>query len=166
MKWLSSIWLLTAGCSSTQRIATTASKIADTAAHGREAIGDAVEAYAINESPLPALEDADKDFQLIESLVNEVHKAVTQVQDIVPWWATLLMVTIAGASVLVCLWYLGEPLKRLFLLLLPVPSRKKASAKLLCEGQTEQAVAVLREGDPQFDRAFRKAKTAEKLNHK
>ena len=166
MKWLPGIWLLIAGCSNTQRIATTASKIADTASHGRGAIGKAVEAYTSNSSPLPALEDADKDFQLIESLVNEVHKAVTQVQDIVPWWATLLMVVIAGASVLVCLWYLGEPLKRLFLLLLPVPSRKKASAKLLCEGQTEQAVAVLREGDPQFDRAFRKAKTAQKLNHK
>ena len=125
-----------------------------------------MEAYTSNESPLPALKNADKDFQLIESLVDEVHKAVTQVRDIVPWWATLLMVVIAGAGVLVCLWYLGEPLKRLFLLLLPVPSRKTATAKLFCEGQAEQAVAVLREGDPQFNRAFQKAKTAQKLNHR
>ena len=112
---------------------------------------------------MPAIQKADKDFQTIDSLVGEVHLAVTRVQDTIPWWVTPLLTVVVVVGVIVFLVYFGEPLKRLFMLLLPVPSRKKSAAKLISEGQVEQAVAILREGDPHFNRAYKSVNTARKL---
>ena len=156
-------FLLLGGCSGTQQIAKIGNQIHDEVSHGRAALNTATASYLNNESPLPAIETADKDFQTIDSLVNEVHLAVTRVQDTVPWWVTPLLTVVVVVGVIVFLVYFGEPLKRLFTLLLPVPSRKKSAAKLIAEGQVDQAVAILREGDPHFNRAYRNANTAKKL---
>jgi len=126
----------------------------------------ATASYLRNESPLPAIQKADKDFQSIDSLISAVHLAVTRVQDATPWWVTPLVAVVVSVGVIVFIVYFGEPLKRLLLLLLPVPSRKKSAAKLITEGQVDQAVAIMREGDPQFDRAYKNANTARKLTPK
>ena len=130
---------------------------------GREHLTEATSLFVADESPLSAIEKADKDFETINSLVGEVHLAVTRVQDALPWWVTPLVAIVVSLCVLVFLLYFGEPLKRLFLMVLPVPSRKRSAAKLISEGQVDQAVAILREGDPHFNRAYKRVHTAQKL---
>ena len=156
----------TLGCSGTKQIAKIGNKIQAEVSHGREALDQATTNYLDNKSPLPAIETADKDFQDIGSLTSEVHLAVTRVQDAIPWWVTPLVAVVVSVGVIVFLVYFGEPLKRMLLLLLPVSSRKKSAAKLITEGQVDQAVAILREGDPHFNRAYKHANTAKKLSPK
>ena len=158
--------LLLGGCSGTQKIAKIGNQIHAEVVHGRAALQTATANYLNNESPLPAIETADKDFQTIDSLTSEVHLAVTRVQDAVPWWVTPIVAVVVAVGVIVFLVYFGEPLKRMLLLLLPVSSRKKSAAKLITEGQVDQAVAILREGDPHFNRAYKHANTAKKLSPK
>ena len=160
------VFLLLGGCSGTKKIVKLGNQIHNEVGHGRAALEEATASYLNNESPLPAIETADKDFQNIDSLISEVHLAVTSVQDALPWWVTPLVAVVVSVGVIVFLVYLGEPLKRLFLLLLPVPARKKSAAKLITEGQVDQAVAIMREGDPQFNRAYKNANTARKLSPK
>jgi len=154
------------GCSGTKQIARIGNKILAEVSHGREALEKAATDYRENISPLPAIETADEDFRDIGSLASEVHLAVTRVHDTTPWWVTPLVTVLVSVGVLVFLVYFGEPLKRLFLLLLPVPSHKRSVAKLLNEGQVEQAVAILREGDPHMNRAYQNVNAAEKLSRK
>ncbi len=156
----------TLGCSGTKQIAKIGNKIQAEVSHGREALDQATTNYLDNKSPLPAIETADKDFQDIGSLTSEVHLAVTRVHDATPWWVTPLVTVFVSVGILVFLIYFGEPLKRLFLLLLPVPSRKRSAAKLFNEGQVDQAVAILREGDPHLNRAYKNVSTANKLSRK
>ena len=156
----------TLGCSGTKQIAKIGNKIQAEVSHGREALDQATTNYLDNKSPLPAIDTADKDFQDIDSLTSEVHLAVTRVHDTTPWWVTPLVTVFVSVGILVFLIYFGEPLKRLFLLLLPVPSRKRSVAKLLNEGQVDQAVAVLREGDPHLNRAYKSVGAANKLSRK
>ena len=156
----------TLGCSGTKQIARIGNKIQAEVAHGREALDKAATNYLDNKSPLPAIETADKDFQDIGSLASEVHLAVTRVHDATPWWVTPLVTVFVSVGILVFLIYFGEPLKRLFLLLLPVPPRKRSVAKLLNEGQVDQAVAILREGDPHLNRAYKNVSAANKLSRK
>lgn len=160
------VFLLLGGCSGTKKIVKLGNQIHNEVGHGRAALEEATASYLNNESPLPAIETADEDFQNIDSLISEVHLAVTSVQDALPWWVTPLVAVVVSVGVIVFLVYLGEPLKRLFLLLLPVPARKKSAAKLITEGQVDQAVAIMREGDPQFNRAYKNANTARKLSPK
>ena len=159
LPFLLSVW----GCSSTTKIANLGNQIRAKSHSGREHLTEATSLFVADESPLPAIEKADKDFVTIDSLVGEVHLAVTRVQDALPWWVTPLVAVVVSLCVLVFLIYFGGPLKRLFLLVLPVPSRKRSAAKLISEGQVDQAVAILREGDPQFNRAYKNANTARKL---
>ena len=155
--------LFLATCSSTKKIANLGNQIQAQSHSGRDHLKEAATLYIADESPLLAIEQADKDFETINSLVGEVHLAVTRVQDAMPWWVTPLVAVAVSLCVLVFLLYFGEPLKRLCLLVLPVPSRKRSAAKLISEGQVGQAVALLREGDPHFDRAYKTANTARKL---
>ena len=156
-------FLFLGGCSGKQKIAQLGNQIHEEVETGRAALNVATASYLNNESPLPAIETADRDFHTIDSLVGEVHLAVTRVQDTMPWWVTPLVTIAVVVGVIVFLVYFGEPMKRLFLLLLPVPSRKKSAAKLIAEGQVDQAVAILREGDPHFNRAYNRVNTAKKL---
>ena len=151
------------GCSGTKKLATLGNKIRARSHSGREHLTEATSLYVADESPLPAIQKADKDFETIDSLTSEVHLAVTGVQDALPWWVTPIVAVVVSLCILVFLLYFGEPLKRLFLLVLPVPSRKRSAAKLIHEGQVEQAVAILREGDPHFNRAYKGVNTARKL---
>ena len=162
---MKSLWLmfLVGGCSSATKIASLGNRIRAKSHSGREHLTEATSLYVADESPLPAIEKADRDFETINSLVGDVHLAVTRVQDTLPWWVTPLVAVVVSLCVLVFLLYFGGPLKRLFLLVLPVPSRKRSAAKLISEGQVDQAVALLREGDPQFNRAYKNANTARKL---
>ena len=156
-------FLFLGGCSGTKKIALIGNQIQAKSHSGREHLTEATSLFVAHESPLSAIQKADKDFQTIDSLVGEVHLAVTRVQDTMPWWVTPLLTVAVVVGVIVFLVYFGEPLKRLFMLLLPVPSRKKSAAKLISEGQVEQAVAILREGDPHFNRAYKSVNTARKL---
>ena len=159
-------FLLLGGCSGTKQFAKIGNQIHAEVEHGRAALNLATANYLENKSPLPAIQTADKDFQTIDSLISEVHLAVTRVQDAVPWWVTPIVAVVVSVGVIVFLVYFGEPLKRMFMLLLPVPSRTKSAAKLISEGQVDQAVAILREGDPHFNRAYKSANTANKLTLK
>ena len=162
MKYVPGLLLL-GGCSGTKEIAKLGNQIHNEVGHGHAALTEAVADYLNDESPLPAIKTADEAFYSIDSLVSEVHLAVTRVQDAVPWWVTPIVAVVVVVGVIVFLVYFGEPLKRLCLLLLPVASRKKSAAKLIPEGKVDQAVAVLREGDPHFNRAYKHANTARKL---
>ena len=163
--WLAPLSLI-GGCSGTKKIATLGNRIRSKSHSGREHLTEATSLFVADESPLLAIKKADKDFQTIDSLISEVHLAVTRVQDATPWWVTPLVAVVVVVGIIVFLVYFGEPLKRLFLILLPVPSRKMSAAKLITEGQVDQAVAIMREGDPQFNRAYKSANTAKKLSPK
>ena len=103
--------------------------------------------------------------------VNDIITTLPQVEDSVPWWATLVQYGFIATSiigVLVLLWYLGlgypiKALMRNFSSL--IPSSKRSAAKLLVkandpesETTTRELIAVLRATDPDFNAAYQKEK--------
>jgi ABC-type multidrug transport system fused ATPase/permease subunit len=96
---------------------------------------------------------------------------LTKVQDIVPWWGTMINYIFIGLSilgVLAILWYLGVGnLTRNFFYSLGmfVPKKKVEEAKLVRKTlasddpvTTRELVAALRASDPAFDAAYKKTK--------
>jgi hypothetical protein len=94
---------------------------------------------------------------------DRILHALTGVQDVTPWWATMLgRVAIAAAvlGVLGLLIYLGiGPLTRAFFNWLGwfIPKPTQAGAKLLAEDKPVEAVAALRT-DSTFNTAYLQAK--------
>jgi len=101
--------------------------------------------------------------------VNDIIKEIPNIEDSIPWWANLIQwgfISLAVVGSFVLLWYLGlgYPIKaimRRFASL--IPARKKEAAKLLYEAQSpnsdttvNEAVAVLRATDKDFDAAYKR----------
>lgn len=147
-RWL---FVLLAGCSPSQRIASNASSIRTLAESSR----DRFEAAAIPEG----VEEQD---QIIERAAA-ISVDVAGVRDEVPaWLSTLEWVAIAALAVAVSVlvWQLGVgTLVRRLVGWIPRP--KRTAAKLLRESvdgttNVREAVAAIRSADPLIDAAYRK----------
>lgn len=147
-RWL---FVLLAGCSPSQRIASNASSIRTLAESSR----DRFEAAAIPEG----VEEQD---QIIERAAA-ISVDVAGVRDEVPaWLSTLEWIAIAALAValVVLVWQLGVgTLVRGLVGWIPTP--KRTAAKLLRESvdgttNVREAVAAIRSADPLIDAAYRK----------
>lgn len=105
----------------------------------------------------------------IISLAYDTMEHIPGISDATPWWGTVLsygFIAFSVIGVFMILWYLGLgiPIKavmRMFTSL--IPKGKRDAAKLMREAQrpnsktsVEEAVAVLRATDKDFDAAYRK----------
>lgn len=146
-------FLLLAGCSPSQRIASNASTIRTLAESSR----DRFEAASIPEGVAEQAAIIDR--------AAAISIDAASVRDEIPGWlSTLEWVAIAALAVAVCVlvWQLGfgAIVRRLVGW---IPERKRSAAKLLREsvdGSTNirEAVAAIRSADPLLDAAYRKAK--------
>lgn len=101
--------LASAGCSATQQISDAASSIRKDAQHIRDEVKAAKDANAAGDKKAvdDHLNNIDKDASHIVTTTDQVQKALTKVEDSVPWWATTIKwVIVAGiiALVIFLLW--------------------------------------------------------------
>jgi len=100
--------------------------------------------------------------QIIEA-TSIVVESVSQVEDKVPWWASMIQTVAIAAivvAVLIGLWYtgIGTLLRKVLGF---IPEAKKEEAKLLDESledpkKLKEAVAAMRAKDPLLNEAFKK----------
>lgn len=105
--------------------------------------------------------------------VDDVTVALTTVQDIKPWWATMLVYIAIAVALVVgawMLWYTGIGAFVRGLLGIVTPSKKREAeityAALSDKDPTtyREMIAARRAADPDFDRAFRKVKKMKRQN--
>lgn len=183
MRYVSALVILSvtlASCSSVEKINRNSIEVVEIAQSSKDRF-----TTIANESRVTGYLDKDKiqsealagakEQDNIIYLAKEVIKTIPRVEDSVPWWASLLQWGFIGTSivgVLVILWYLGlgYPIKavmRSFASL--IPSKKRQAAKLLVEAQDpesgtsiDEAVAVMRATDKDFNAAYKKQKEKSK----
>jgi hypothetical protein len=163
-------------CSGVQKISQRATNIVDVASSSQkrfETIGEEARKTTDMDRSLIVSEATAgvKEQKTIIDNVNDIITTLPQVEDSVPWWATLVQYGFIATSiigVLVLLWYLGlgypiKALMRNFSSL--IPSSKRSAAKLLVkandpesETTTRELIAVLRATDPDFNAAYQKEK--------
>lgn len=144
-------FLLLAGCSPSQRIASNASTIRTLAESSRDR-------FELASIPEGAAEQAE----IIERAAS-ISVDVAGVRDEVPsWLSTVEWIALAALAVAVCVlvWQLGVgTLLRRLVGWIPAP--KRTAAKLLRESvdgttNVREAVAAIRSADPLIDAAYRK----------
>lgn len=160
--------LAAAGCSPSRDIADRASRIADRARLDDEAWARVADAHPdmMGESAAGRLRAAAnlKD-------TTGIHKSLTGVEDVTPWWASTIA-WVAGAAVavvgLLVLWQSGA-LTAIRIAVGWLPRKKVTQAELavdmLDESRPEgdrEYVAAMRAQDAEFDAAFRKAQQRRK----
>lgn len=131
------------------------------------AIASELQAQIIERSDQGLLEQTK-----ISTSVKEVIEATSEVEDIVPWWASLLEILAVAAIAVACIilvWQLGLGvlLRRLVGF---IPAAKQEEAKILDEAMStesdttiREAVAMLRAKDPELNAAFKRRKKRAKL---
>ena len=106
--------------------------------------------------------------------VTDVSVALTSVQDIRPWWATLMLYGLVATMIcatVFALWYTGVGSFIRGLLGIVTPRMKReadlavATLKDSDPTSARELIAVKRATDPEFDLAFRKAKKTEDATH-
>lgn len=105
---------------------------------------------------------------MIRKEVAAVRSRIPDMQDKTPWWAKLLeiwaWVLLVGAVIAAGIYFGVGPIVRSALAWAGwfIPKPKQSAAKLLVEGHTSEAVAVMRETDPMLDAAYRQQKAKQK----
>jgi cellobiose-specific phosphotransferase system component IIB len=168
--------LLSSGCSSSKQMARNMTEVARTAQSSKERF-DMISNEALKTEHIDVLLIGDqakagsKEQERIIDIMHDTVELLPDIQDAVPWWVPILeygLLSLALIGTFALLWYLGlgKPIRafmRLFASL--IPSGKRDAAKLMIEAQdpnsktsVEEAVAVLRATDKDFDAAYRKEK--------
>lgn len=171
---------LLSSCSGVQKISNNAVEIHETAESSKARFGIISENIRVNEyvdkdliqrESLAGAQEQD----YIINLAKEVIQTIPSVEDSVPWWANAIQwgfISLAIVGTLVILWYLGlgYPIKAFMRLFSSfIPQKKRESAKLLLEAQDDtssttlnEAVAVMRAQDKDFDAAYKKQRRQHK----
>jgi len=159
------------GCSATEKLAKTTSEI-QTNAQSSLTRFNTIQNETQTEAPNLLLISEEsvggqREQQSIIDLTQVIHKTLPAVEDQTPYWANLLQYGAIAAIVLGVAWILwytgiGSILKRL-VGFIPQPKKREASlvASVLdtsSETGLREYVAAKRASDPEFDRAFKKAK--------
>ncbi len=159
-------WMLL-GCSPARTIATQATNIRTLAESSKDRfqrIDNAARADPPRAEEI--IEESDQGLseqtQIIEA-TSIVVESVSQVEDKVPWWASMIQTVAIAAivvAVLIGLWYtgIGTLLRKVLGF---IPEAKKEEAKLLDESledpkKLKEAVAAMRAKDPLLNEAFKK----------
>tara|TARA_R100001015_G_C4634444_1_gene200962 strand:+ start:3692 stop:4207 length:516 start_codon:yes stop_codon:yes gene_type:complete len=168
---------LVSGCSGVQKISNRATNIGETARSSQtrfETIEEEASKTELIDHSLIVSEASQgaKEQATIVKSVNDIIKTIPNIEDSVPWWATLMQYGFVAAAifgVLALLWYLGlgypiKALMRNFSSL--IPSNKKSAARLLVKANDSESkttvremIAVLRATDPDFNAAYKKEKS-------
>lgn len=118
--------------------------------------------------PTPFVKSAQQRTAVIRKEVAAVRARIPDMQDKTPWWAKLLeiwaWVLLVGAVIAAGIYFGVGPIVRSALAWAGwfIPKPKQSAAKLLVEGHTTEAVAVMRETDPMLDAAYRQQKAKQK----
>ena len=163
---LAGLLLLLAACSPSARIAEDANNIGDRAAT-IASLADQIGNSSKEPETIRAAATIHIEAKKIGQAVADIHATLPGVQDVTPWWATILK-WLAGAvlmvAVAVILWQtgIGQAIRAAIGL---IPRRKVQEASLAAaaldpsraEGLRE-LIAAKRLADPLFDAAWRKEK--------
>lgn len=156
------ILLALSACSSARAISMSASEIHARAGEIRRLAGDLTPDNVSDAAPL-----IDANAEAIQASVGVIHREVTGVKDVTPWWATLLQVglwAVIVVAVVVLLWQtgIGQALRAAVGL---IPRRTRAEAQMAAavldpsrKEDVREWIAARRAADPLFSAAF----TAEK----
>lgn len=164
------------GCSPSKQISKNITKVSETALSSRDRFNTIVEEVHKTEY-IDVLLISDqakagaKEQEQIMNIVNNTVELLPQIEDSVPWWVPILeygLLSLAIIGTFAVLWYLGlgKPIRAFMRLFASfIPSGKRDAAKLMIEAQdphsktsVEEAVAVLRAADPDFNAAYKKEK--------
>lgn len=168
--------LLSSGCSPSKQMAKNMTGVAKTAQSSKERF-DIISSEVQKTGHIDVLLIGDqakagsKEQTRIIDLVHNTVELLPDVEDATPWWGDTItygFIALAVVGSFATLWYLGlgipiKALMRSFTTL--IPKGKRDAAKLMIEAQdpnsetsVEEAVAVLRATDKDFDAAYRKEK--------
>lgn len=161
---LAGLLLLLAACSPSARIASDANTIGDRAAAIAD-LADQIGHGSKEPETIRAAATIHIEAKKIRQSVADIHATLPGVQDVTPWWATLLK-WLAGAVVLVAvaviIWQTGIGLAlRAAIGLIPrrVVAESNLAAAALDPNKAEglrELIAARRASDPLFDAAWRK----------
>jgi len=170
------VLFILSGCKSpVKSIADNANKIATVAQSSKErferieeaAKTELIDVESVRSDAIAGKQEQEEIIQTTKITIVDL----TEVQNIVPWWASMINYIFIGLSILGILgilWYLGVGnLTRNFFYSLGmfIPKRKVEEARLVRKTlasddpvTTRELVAALRASDPAFDAAFKKTK--------
>ena len=160
------------GCSPTQQIATTSTRISQTAASSKERF-TLIATEATAQNPDIGMigvqaEEGIREQEEIILLTGRIHKALPGVEDQVPYWVNVLQYGALALIILGVAWILwntglGTLIKRLIGF---IPAPKRQDASLIRQAMDPQSPVTLREyvaarraSDPEFDRAYDRSRT-------
>lgn len=168
--------LLGSGCSPSKQMAKNMTEVARTSQSSKErfdTIGSEVQKTGHIDVLLigDQAKAGSKEQARIIDIVHDTVELMPDIEDAVPWWVPILeygLLSLALIGTFALLWYLGlgKPIRAFMRLFASfIPSGKRSAAKLMIEAQdpnsktsVEEAVAVLRATDKDFDAAYRKEK--------
>ena len=164
--------VLLCGCSPTQQIATTSTRISQTAASSKDRFTlIATEATAQNPDAgmiEAQAEEGIREQEEIILLTGRIHRVLPGVEDQVPYWVNVLEYGALALIILGIAWILwntglGSLIKRLVGF---IPAPKQRDATLIRQAMDSQSPVTLREyvaarraSDPEFDRAYDRSRT-------
>lgn len=170
------VLIISSGCSSVGKISdhtVRVSELATASKHKFETIREEAQKTKFIDVPLivtTATQGISEQEEIIEG-TKVILGEIPKIEDAIPWWATMInyiMIATSIIGIFVLLWYLGlgTPIKALMRRFsLTISSDKKSVAKLIQEAQDpnsktsiNEAIAVMRATDKEFDAAYRKEK--------
>jgi len=165
MKWL--LLLLLFGCSASQQIATSATAIREYASEIKERSVE-IQKESTNSFVLINAKSINNITDKIIAEVGDVQKAIPNIADITPWWATLLKWGFVMVAVIAATFLLMQSgaLTAFRLLIGWIPQKTQKEAHIAINALDPQKddnvttwIAAKRASDPLFNAAWLKAKS-------